>query len=146
MQDAVHFKERVRARCVPTGGGKSRPQLYNPERTTRWEEWVGEQALEQLRQVHLDGDEDFTLPIRESRVLASFRYNLRKPSSYPKSVTHMVRKPDLDNVSKSLLDGLVKAGVLADDAMVSDQYHCKRYASAGHPPGVECELVSLPLA
>lgn len=151
IDDDVHFKERVRGRCLPIspkcpscGVSKTRVQMYNPQRTTNWEEWVGKQALNQLRSVHLEG-QDFVLPIKESRIVVSLRFNLRKPTSYPKSVIHHVRKPDIDNLSKGLFDGLTKAGILADDNMITDEFTQKRYPEPGHPVGVEVDLTAIVL-
>lgn len=42
-----------------------------------------------------------------------------------------VRKPDIDNLAKSLLDGLVAAGVMSDDCQVFDL----RAVKAIHEPG-----------
>lgn len=151
IDDDIHFKERVRGKMLPIspkcdvcGQSKTRVQMYNPKRTTDWEEWVGRQALNQLRGVHLPG-QDFLLPIKDARIIVSLRFTLRKPSSYPKSVIHHVRKPDIDNLSKGLFDGLTKAGVLADDNMITDEMTQKRYPEPGHPVGVEVDLTAIAL-
>lgn len=145
LVDEIVAKERPRARVVPGAGGKRPfPSLYTPPKTKAWEEHVGQEALQQLRSVEVEGD-DFTLPIRDVRILASLRFNLKKPASYPKSMKHAVKKPDLDNLVKAILDGIVMAGVIEDDNCITDMSISKRYADAEHPVGVEVELTCLPL-
>jgi Holliday junction resolvase RusA-like endonuclease len=45
-----------------------------------------------------------------------------------------VRKPDVDNLEKSLLDGLVAAGVLSDDSIVFDLRGVKVMHETGGRP------------
>lgn len=149
IDDDIHFKERVRAKCLPVSPrcpacnqSKTRPQLYNTKQTAAWEDWVGQQAQNQLRHIHLEGG-DFLLPIKDSRIIISVRFTRRKPSSYPKSMIHHVRKPDIDNLMKGLLDGLVKGNVIADDSAVTDEHVQKRYPEPGHPVGVEVDLTAI---
>lgn len=130
---------------IPKNGKAPWVQFYGQDETKKWEEQVGWHALHQLRSIKLDADEDFTLPIQGCRIIAQLRFNFDKPKSYPKSVVHHVRRPDLDNLSKALLDGLVVARVLEDDGFVTDLTQLKRYADAEHPAGVEVELTCLPL-
>ena len=137
-------KERPRSRVVTPRGGKPFVQVYPPAKTKAWEEHVAFHGRGQLLKIELEGEDDFTLPIEDMRVLMSIRFNLRKPVSYPKSVVHAVKKPDLDNLVKGVLDGLVQARVLGDDNLITDMQLMKRYADADHPPGVEVELTCLP--
>lgn len=136
-------KERPKARVIP--GKKPFAQFYTPPKTRLWEEHVGQHALMQLRGVEVDGDEDFTLPISDARIIAKLRFNLKKPAGYPKSVVHVTKKPDLDNLVKAILDGIVTAGVIEDDNCITDLVTMKRYADDEHPHGVEVELTCLPL-
>lgn len=145
LEDEIVAKERPRARVVTAPGKKPFPSLYTPEKTKAWEEHVGKVSLEQLRSVEVEGDEDFTLPVRDSRILANLRFNLKKPPSYPKSMVHAIKKPDLDNLVKGIFDGLVQAGVIEDDNCITDMSVSKRYADAAHPIGVEVELTCLPV-
>lgn len=138
-------KDRPRGRVVQPRGGKPFVQFYPEKKSVDYEEHVGQQALIQLRTVEVDGDEDFTLPLRDSRILASIRFNLKKPASYSKSVVHMTKKPDLDNLLKAILDALVKHNIIDDDNCVTDLSVCKRYADDEHPVGAEVELTILPL-
>lgn len=115
--------------------------MYNTARTSNWEEWVGQQARNQLRQVHLK--DDFLLPIKDCRLIVSMRLTRRKPSSYPKSVIHHIVKPDIDNMVKGVYDGLVKGNIIHDDSAVTDEYVSKRYPEPGHPVGVEIDLTAI---
>ena len=141
----VFAKERPQARIVQGHGKKPFPQFYTPAKTRAWEEHIGQHALVQLRTVEVDGDRDFTLPVKNSRYLVNLRFNIRKPVSYPKSVIHAVKKPDLDNLLKAVLDGLVVGGIIDDDNAITDLSVCKRYANDEHPLGVEVEITCLPV-
>jgi Holliday junction resolvase RusA-like endonuclease len=126
-------------------GRKPLPQLYTPKETAVWEAHVAEVARAQLLGVEVEG-EDFVLPVDEVRVLANLRFNLDKPVSYPKRVVHATKKPDLDNLVKAVLDGLVQGRVLADDNCITDMMVSKRYSHPlEHPTGVEIELTCLKL-
>lgn len=138
-------KQRPQAKVITPKGGRPFPQFYTPKETADWEAHVGAQALVRLRAAEVQGDRDFTLPIRDCRILASFRFNLRKPKSYPKNVVHHVTKPDVDNLAKAILDALVLGQVLGDDNCVTDLSIMKRYADFEHPIGVEVDLVCISL-
>lgn len=45
-------------------------------------------------------------------------------------------KPDIDKLSRALLDGMTDGGLLADDARVTELFVMKRYACASNPVGV----------
>lgn len=142
---AIEPLHRARAKVITPAGQRPRPQIYSDPRSTKWEEYVASVVMETLRQTPTTGDgEDFTLPIRDMRVLSTLRFNMPKPPSYPARVTMNTKKPDVDNLAKGVLDALVKARVLADDNMVTDQMIMKRYVEPGHPEGVEIDLTAVP--
>lgn len=67
-------------------------------------------------------------------------FTLRKPLSAPKRrVTLPSKKPDLDKLLRSTMDGLTDAGVWIDDSQVVEITAAKRYANEGldalHIPG-----------
>lgn len=141
----VH-KDRPRVKMMPMEGGRHNqrspcgwPQFYSPDETVLYEAHVGKSALEQLRSL----PQEFFLPIQDCRIIASLRFNFQRPKSVRR--LHMSIKPDLDNLEKAIYDGLVKHGVLKDDAPITDHSVCKRYADERHPEGVEVELTCLPL-
>lgn len=92
--------------------------------------------------VREDGKEDFILPL-EGRMMMVVRFNMPKPASYPSKFIHHTKKPDLDNLVKSVLDGLVKGRVLDDDKYITDLTISKRYEEPGHPAGVEIEITCI---
>ena len=130
---------------MPSGGKKPFVQFYSEKKCVEYEQLVGEVSLRELRRVEVVGDDDFTLPIKNFRIIASIRFFVKKPVSYPKSVKHATKKPDLDNLVKAILDALVSARVIEDDNCVTDLYTSKRYADPENPVGVEVELTCLPL-
>lgn len=141
-------KDRPRGRVVQPKGGKAWIQWYSTKKTEDYERLVTQESLRQLRSVEVDGDQDFTLPIRDCRYLINLRFNFEKPKSYPKTVVHMTKMPDIDNLAKSVLDGLVgKDGsqVLDKDGPITDLTLQKRYADDAHPPGVEISVTCVPL-
>jgi len=137
------FKQRHRARVATGKNGKPFVQFYPDKRSADYEEYAGQYMLFQLRKVELEGKgEDFTLPIRDCRILAHIRFNIQRPKSIKR--VHMTVKPDLDNLAKSILDALVQGGVIYDDNLITDLMTMKRYADDDHPEGVEVELTCLP--
>lgn len=133
-------KRRHRARVVQAAGRKPFVQTYSDGKSRDYEQMVADVAVHQVRTVPVDGDgQDFTLPFT-GRVLVTLRLNMPKPVSYPKSVVHHTKKPDVDNLAKAVLDGLVHGGVLKDDGLVTDLTTFKRYVEDGHPEGVEIDL------
>lgn len=130
---------------VTAPGRKPYPQFYEEKAATEWQQVVADMAMLCVRAIPVQGEgQDFTLPT-SGRVLITVRFNMPKPVSYPKSVVHHVRKPDLDNLVKAVLDGLVKGRILEDDNCVTDMMVIKRYAEPGHPEGVEVDLTALPV-
>lgn len=137
---------RHRFKVITPAGQKPRAIAYADPRSAAWEQYVADTALEQLMHTPTEGPgPDFVFPLTDMRVLVTLRFNLPKPKSYPARVVHHTKKPDLDNYSKAILDGLVKARILADDGMVTDETHMKRYVEPGHPEGVEIDLTALPV-
>lgn len=127
-------------------GKVPRPVLYTPKKTKDWEDHVAESARSQMLSVDVEGDRDFTMPIRDVRVFARIRFNITKPPSYSKKVVHATRKPDVDNLVKAVLDGLVNGKIIYDDDCITDLSVSKRYADGlEHPTGVEIELTCIEL-
>jgi Holliday junction resolvase RusA-like endonuclease len=114
---------------------------YTPRATAEWEREVAWQACAQVLRLKMDGSlNGGQLPFR-SRVAAALVFRLRRPASAPKRVTHPLRKPDVDNLAKAVLDALVDADVLADDALVTDLTVSKRFAVPPEPEGVTVRLL-----
>lgn len=141
----VIFRFRVFGKPV----GKGRPrfrrvgnfvQTYTPKNTQEWEREIGEQVGIILARLRSKGALDgIDLPL-SGRVMLNLRFNLRKPKSAPKKLRFQMKKPDLDNLDKSLIDALSSIQLLKDDNIVTDISTCKRFATDDHPEGVEVEL------
>ncbi len=71
-----------------------------------------------------------------------FGRTTRDPKSRPGRRWHMA-KPDRDNVDKSILDGLVGAGLLTDDCGVCDGRIAKVVGAVGEQPHVRVRVRSL---
>jgi Holliday junction resolvase RusA-like endonuclease len=137
-------KGRPRSKVIaPKDGRKPFVQVYSEDETVAWEETVAWIAKRQILSIPPDEDGEFTLPF-EGRVVMTLRFNLERPKSYPKSVLYPTKsRSDVDNLAKSVMDGLQKGRILANDNLVTDLMIIKRYAEAGHPEGVEIDLTSV---
>lgn len=135
-------KGRHRSRVVQPKGGKPFVQTYSDRKTVEYEEHVARTAMEQLSAA-LPDDGPYSLRVPfEGRLLISLRFNMRKPVSYPASVVHHLKRPDLDNLVKSVLDGLQKGRVIVEDNQVTDLTASKRYEDDRHPEGVEIDITA----
>lgn len=68
-------------------------------------------------------------------------FHMKRVSGLPKSYEKPhIKKPDLDNLIKSVVDGL--SGILfEDDKQIVDLHASKRYARGQEPPGCWVEIV-----
>lgn len=127
----------------PKGGGKTFVQVYTDHSTATWEQTVALVAKEQIRRIPQDDDGEIRLPF-DGRVLLEMRFNLERPKSLPKAIKYPMRsRSDVDNLAKSVMDGLQKAGILSNDNIVTDLAVQKRFADAEHPEGVEIDVTTL---
>lgn len=128
----------------PKGGGKPFVQTYSDRKTVEWEEHVANTIREQVREIDVQGvGLDLALPFAE-RILLSLRFNMHRPVSYPASVIHHLKRPDVDNLAKAVMDGLQNSRIIVEDSQITDLSIIKRYESDGHPLGVEIDLTALP--
>lgn len=121
--------------------GKGRPRFarsghaYTPERTRRWERM----ACDVLRACAVRFER--TLPVRVCIVAVHPRPR-RAPKGAPEGRYRRVGTPDVDNVAKAVLDALVLADVLDDDAQVVALHVEAWCAATGEAPHVDvvCEV------
>lgn len=133
-------KGRPRFRAVPNRSGGHYVQTYTPKNTAQWEQEIGEQVGIVLARLRSKGAlRGIELPLA-GRVILNLRFNLPKPKSAPKKLRFQKKKPDLDNLDKSLIDALSNIALIKDDNIVTDISTCKRFATDAHPMGVEVEL------
>lgn len=130
---------KARPRIVRDRQGRSR--AYTPESTKIWEDSIALQARNQIQRLGTMTGPIVRLPF-DGRVMVEAQFWLRRPKSLPKRVVYPVTKPDADNLYKSLLDGLEKAGIVGNDARVTDLSVSKRYADDDHEPGVDVRITA----
>ncbi|MBE3586550.1 MAG: RusA family crossover junction endodeoxyribonuclease [Thermoanaerobacter sp.] len=114
-----HPVPKARARVVRTKNGKT--VSYTPGRTADWENSIRAQALACRQEKLLNG------PLDGPLVVAMTFYLLR-PKSRPKREKWPDRRPDLDNLVKSVKDAL-NGIIWTDDARIVDMRARKRYDS-----------------
>ena len=127
---------KARPRTVRNGG---KTWTYTPKTTVDWESTIAYAARQQMAAISMEDDTEITLPF-EGRVIVSLTFYFDKPKSYPKKVRHHLKKPDLDNLAKSVLDALENARFVKNDNIVTDLMLSKRYTLNGEPQGVLIEI------
>jgi Holliday junction resolvase RusA-like endonuclease len=138
-------QQRPRGRVQKGKGGAPYVQFYEDKRCVDYQDHVATHVRAQVVKVPVDGDGGtFTVPFENVRALVALRFNIRKPVSYPARIVDHTKKPDLDNLAKGVLDGLVKGLLLSDDNCITDLGLSKRYATDVHPEGVEIDVTVMP--
>ncbi len=117
---------QARPRRVMLPNGKM--VTYSPRSRTGWEQAVRIQALQHRPERLLDGP-----------LALVCRFYLPRPKSAPKRRRWPDRRPDLDNLEKTVLDVLTGL-VWTDDARICQKLVGKLY---GDPPRVEVEVWEL---
>ena len=72
-------------------------------------------------------------------ILVYLRFHLPRPKSLPSKVQHLIRKPDLDKLTRTILDAM-KGIIYKDDAQVCQSNEEKCYATR---PGVHIHVKRL---
>lgn len=80
-----------------------------------------------LQAIEARGDQ----PTITGPVKVTIAFAMPKPKSAPKSVVWTTKKPDIDKLQRSTLDGLTDAGVWTDDSQVVHIEAAKQYAANG---------------
>ena len=129
-----------RPRAVSVGG---RARVYTPTVSADWEHFA---AVEMRSQY--ESNEPMTGPLG-CEIVAVFPRTaelLRKTKAGYKHPTwrlfHAV-KPDADNIAKSVLDAVEKAGIICDDKQIALLTVGKHYAMIHEEPRVEVRIWSL---
>lgn len=78
-------------------------------------------------------------PMLEGPVMVDLTFYLSRPASAPKRITRPFKKPDLDKLVRSTLDGLTDAGMWVDDSQVVSLFASKHFAVMS-PPGVDITI------
>ena len=118
-----HPVPKARARTVRTKNGKT--VSFTPKKTASWEDSIRAQALSSRPEQLLDGP-----------LVMEATFYLLRPKSRPKRELYPDRKPDLDNLVKSVKDAL-EGVIYTNDSRIVDEVTRKRY---GDPPRVEVTI------
>lgn len=110
--------------------------FYTPANTRRWTAQAAQVIGAHWRAKGL-GPLPRHLPVRVESV-----FWFARPANPLHEIFHVVR-PDRDNLDKIVLDTLIKAGVLADDAQVCAGQPLKLYCAPGARPRVRVVIASL---
>jgi len=97
--------------------------------------------------VHWEAKNCCPQPIGDSAtpIRVDITFYLRRPKRLcrkrdPQGPLYATKKPDRDNLDKSVLDALVGAGVIIDDAQVVSGQLEKYYHAVGEGPGVSISI------
>ena len=83
-------------------------------------------------------------PMLERGVAVELTFVMRRPTATPKRHTPpAVKRPDLDKLTRAILDALGSAGTWRDDAQVIALAATKRLANLGETPG--CHIAVYPV-
>ena len=74
----------------------------------------------------------------ECPVVVWLEFYLSRPKTLKKTVKHHIKKPDIDNLSKAILDSMDL--LITDDNLVTWLHAGKYYATEEEPPGVLIKL------
>ena len=120
-------KARPRAAVVGTDEDRH-AVIYTPKNTAQFELYVKQIANENAPPKLLSGPLEMTLD-----------FYLQRPQSLPVNVNYMTKRPDADNLAKSVMDAL--EGVIYEhDAQVVVLHIVKQYGT----PGVDIKIVEMP--
>lgn len=89
-------------------------RVYTPTSANGWKDLVAHFAQKAAAEI------GWTKPGRKTPLRVDIDFHFRRPSGYRKSEVWKRTKPDRDNLDKAILDALVWAGVIHDDAQVAD--------------------------
>ncbi len=115
--------------------GKGRPRFfrkgnfvgtYTPENTRSWEA-----VIRWYCRMH----RPLTIPMGPAIIFLTF--NMPRPKSLPKKTKHHVKKPDLDNMAKAVLDAM-QGSFFHSDSQIVFMGIGKQYAEH---PGVEVRFL-----
>jgi len=129
-----------RPRATVQGG---RARVYTPTATANWEHF----AADELR-FYMAGKPAMTGPLgceivavfpRTAALLAKNKIGYKYPTW---RLPHAV-KPDADNIAKSVLDAVEKAGIISDDKQIALLTVGKHWAMISEQPCVEVRIWSL---
>ncbi len=107
---------------IGRAGANGRPMILDANNKTKpWRQDVKWAALAWRMKGDVEGMKPTMMKATlEGPVRVRMVFTLPKPKSAPKRKTWACKKPDIDKLLRSTLDGLTEAGVFTDDARVVD--------------------------
>lgn len=115
---------------------------YEPQNSRSWKDTVRSQLIDAMNKRNI--------PIISVPIHLSLSFFFTKPKSLPKKVKFHTKKPDLDNLIKSLADAMSSI-IITDDNLIVSLYALKTYCIPDDPslpdfskPGVEIIIKTLP--
>jgi len=102
-----------------------RPVVYDPKKSKDWKGIVSWHARQ-----------NWTGEILQGPIEMALVFHLQRPKSLPKKVRFHMKRPDLDNLTKAVKDGM-KGIIYRDDSQVILMHLGKRY---GNTPGVSVRI------
>jgi len=111
---------RPRAFKIKTG----KIGVYDPKNAKEWKELVKLQAIKYRPPELLD-----------QAISVWVNFSLLRPKSAPKKRKWPTKRPDLENLAKSIMDAL-KNVIYRDDSQIIDLYLTKRYCIDNQQPSV----------
>ena len=82
-------------------------------------------------------------PLMDGPLRVLIVFVLHRPPSVPKKRHYPTTRPDLDKLTRSVLDALTHV-IITDDSRVVDLHVVKRYATADEPPQARIMVEELP--
>jgi Holliday junction resolvase RusA-like endonuclease len=137
----MSFRLRVYGSPVPQGRPRAtviagHAHVYERREDKAWKETVRAQVLATL---DLGEEEEWEVPaLLVGPVVVRLTFFMPRPKSLPKRVVHHVKRPDCDNLAKSVKDAL-RGLVYRDDAQVTSIWIRKQYDPR---PGVDIVVES----
>lgn len=117
--------------------------MYTPSKTAAWEDAACVSIMRQARGQVVTGPSAVSIVAVFSRTKAQLATDRAGNVKAGAGRLWHVKKPDADNVSKIVLDALVRAGVLEDDACVVYQSVRKVIRAVDERPGVYVEVTTV---
>ena len=117
--------------------------MYTPSKTAAWEDAACVSIMRQARGQVVTGPAAVSIVAVFGRTKAQLQADLAGKMKAGAGRLWNVKKTDADNVSKIVLDALVRAGVLEDDACVVYQSVRKVIRAVDERPGVYVEVTTV---
>tara|TARA_R110001632_G_scaffold217573_1_gene346286 strand:- start:4 stop:462 length:459 start_codon:yes stop_codon:yes gene_type:complete len=111
--------------------------VFSP--TTEWKEAVKYAAMPLSKEVIINAlhvDIEYLFPRPKSHYGTGKNARILKK----KSPVLMIKKPDLDNLNKAVIDAMQDIQIYSDDSQIINLTSRKRYAVDGETPGAQVEL------